>query len=215
MTLGAWAVVLLVLGLMVLVAEVFIPSGGLLMVVTAGTLVGSLICAWLAWWPARPAMFWGFLSTVVGLIPVTVVWAFWVWPSTAIGRRALLEGPTAEQLDAFHDEAVKFAGYVGQVGTTATVLNPAGMLELGTERLHCQSEGTLVEAGVSVVVVRTTHNLVIVRPTRESPGTGAATRVPPGPGEPPPTLRTGTNRTSVGTISEDPLREEEIPPEFA
>ena len=42
MTLGVWAVLLLVVGLLLLVAEVFLPSGGILAVLTAGTLLASL-----------------------------------------------------------------------------------------------------------------------------------------------------------------------------
>ena len=214
MTLGVWAVLLLVVGLLVLVAEVFLPSGGILAVLTVGTLVASLTCAWLAWWPDRASQFWWFLGAVLGLIPLTVVGAFWIWPTTAIGRRALLEGPTAEEVDAFADETREFARFVGQVGTTATVLNPAGMLELGAERLHCQSEGALIAAGVRVVVVRATHNLVTVRPVPPGEDGGPTPRAggvaPTGPG-----FEAGAGPVKSGTISEEPDGDSEVPPEFA
>ncbi|MFM8287054.1 MAG: hypothetical protein ACKOGA_10035 [Planctomycetaceae bacterium] len=214
MTLGVWACLLLGVGLLLLVAEVFLPSGGILAVLTGGTLVASLTCAWLAWWPDRAPLFWWFLGAVLGLIPLTAVGAFWIWPTTAIGRRALLEGPSAEEVDAFAEETLQFARFVGQLGTTATVLNPAGMLELGTERLHCQSEGALIAAGVRVVVVRATHNLVTVRPVPPGGGGGAVT---PSRGasaarsEP----EAGTGPPESGTISRDSDGDSEVPPEFA
>ncbi len=158
-----WAFLMLAIGLVLLVAEVFIPSGGIIFILAAGSLVTSLLCAWLAWWPGQPTYFWGFIAGMVLLLPVSVGLAFHLWPSTPIGRRAILEGPAPHEVDGFGEQERKNQQLVGKVGETVTTLNPSGMALIDGARVHCQSEWMIVEAGTRVRVVGSRMNTVIVR----------------------------------------------------
>ncbi|MFN8857818.1 MAG: NfeD family protein [Planctomycetaceae bacterium] len=157
------AIVLLILGLLLLVAEVFIPSSGLILVLAIGTIAGSLFCGWFAWMPTRPAAFWSLVGALVVLAPITVITAFRYWPETAIGKRALLEGPSPEEVTPFDEQLNRHEALLGHTGLTATVLNPAGIAVIDGSRVHCQSEGMIIPSGTPVRVVAARLNHVTVR----------------------------------------------------
>lgn len=157
------AILLLLVGLVLLVAEVFIPSGGVILVLALASIAGSLGCGWLAWMPGRPLAFWSLVGALGILAPATLVSAFRFWPETAIGKRALLEGPAPEDVIPFGRQASRHESLVGRTGQTVTVLNPAGMALIDGGRVHCQSEGMIIPAGTPVRVVGARHNHVTVR----------------------------------------------------
>jgi membrane-bound ClpP family serine protease len=157
------AILLLVVGLVLLVAEVFIPSGGVILVLALASIAGSLGCGWLAWMPGRPLAFWSLVGALGILGPATLITAFRFWPETAIGKRALLEGPAPEDVIPFERQASRHESLVGRVGRTVTVLNPAGMAVIDGSRVHCQSEGMIIAEGTPVRVVAARHNNVTVR----------------------------------------------------
>jgi membrane-bound ClpP family serine protease len=52
---------------------------------------------------------------------------------------------------------------VGRIGETVTTLNPSGIVRIDGHRLHCQSEGGILEAGTPVRVISARSNSVTVR----------------------------------------------------
>jgi membrane-bound ClpP family serine protease len=157
------AILLLLVGLVLLVAEVFIPSGGVIMILAMGSIVGSLGCGWVAWMPGRPLAFWSLVGALGVLAPATLIAAFRFWPETEIGKRALLEGPAPDDVIPFERQANRHEMLVGRIGRTVTVLNPAGMALIDGSRVHCQSEGMIIPEGTPVRVVSARHNHVTVR----------------------------------------------------
>ncbi|MDZ4685349.1 MAG: NfeD family protein [Planctomycetaceae bacterium] len=166
---GLLAVVLLFAGLGILVLEVFVPSGGVLAIITTITLCLALACAYAAWAQRYPAIWWGFCGLVVLLIPSTLIGAFYVLPRTPMGRRALLVAPDADDLQPYTEEAARLAKLVGVFGRTMTLMNPGGMVLVAGERLHAVSEGQMIESGTSVEIVEIRGNRVLVRPGEPPP----------------------------------------------
>jgi len=164
---STWAFLLLGIGIILLVAEVFIPSGGIITVLSALSLLGALICAGNAWWTSNQTGFWGFVTAMVLLLPVVVAGAFYVWPSTPLGKRAILEAPTPHEVASFVEQEEKYGRMVGHFGETLTMLNPAGIVRIDGHRVHCQSEGVILEAGLTVRVISAKGNRVIVRQVEE------------------------------------------------
>jgi membrane-bound ClpP family serine protease len=162
MDLGAWAILLLMVGLLLIVVEVFLPTGGIVGIFAAVCLVMSVACAWWAWW-ASPMLFLGFLTSLGVLIPVVVMAAFHFLPLVPFANKAILPGPRPEDVVPFQAEEKHLRELIGQIGETETVLNPAGMVRLENERLHCQSEGMILEAGTAVRVVAVKGNRLVVR----------------------------------------------------
>ena len=194
------ALLLMAVGLVLIVAEVFIPSGGAISVCSAVTILAGVYYAWTAWGSSSPLKLVAYLASLSILIPTGIGTALYMLPHTRVGKAAILSGPTPEETDAFGDLERKHAAFVGQFGVTVTVLNPAGTVRIGGERVACQSEGSIIEHGVTVRVVSARYNFVIVRAATGSELAALATGGTPTPSEPslsdpilsPPALETST-----------------------
>ena len=160
---ATWAFLLLAVGVTLLIAEIFIPSGGIISVLSTLSLVGAIVCAWQAWWGTSQGYFWGFLGGMALLLPVIIAGAFYVWPSTPIGKRAILEAPAPHEVASFVEQEGRLRQMVGKLGETVTTLNPAGIVRIDGQRVHCQSEGMILEAGTRVRVIAARGNSVTVR----------------------------------------------------
>lgn len=184
---STWAFLLLAIGIALLVAEVFIPSGGVISVLSTLSLAGAVTCAWLAWWSTNQGAFWAFVSGMALLLPVVAAVAYYVWPNTPIGKRAFLEVPAPHEIASFVEQEARYRQMVGKTGETVTTLNPAGIVRIDGHRVHCQSEGMILDAGTSVRVIAARANSVVVRridPTSVEPLAESHESAPPAADEP-------------------------------
>lgn len=167
---STWAFLLLTIGVLLFVAEVFIPSGGAITMLALSCLIASIWCAWNAWWHSNPTMFWMFLALLLVATPAAVGGAFSVWQHTPLGRRAILQPPTPDEVAAFTELEQHLAELVGKVGDTVSPLNPAGIVKVEGERVQCQSEGMIIDIGCRVRVIAVQGSRVIVRRVAEGEG---------------------------------------------
>lgn len=136
------AILLLVAALALLVAEVILPSHGLISVMAAATLVASVVYAFLA----GPWIGVGFLATMVVASPFVFMWMMEMWPRTPVGKRLVLNAtsPNPEKLKGVPLHAK---------GRTVTELRPMGECDFGAHRCEVISEYGMIAAGREVVVV--------------------------------------------------------------
>lgn len=160
---AVFAVLLLLLGLAVLSAEVFIPSGGLLGLITFISLLVSLGFAYKAWGTSHPNVFWSFCGMLLLLVPTVIGFAFYMLPRTSLGKKVLLEAPEASTLTPYLEETRRLEKLVGQFGTAVTMLNPGGLVNVDGRRLHAISEGLMIDSGESVEVIAVQGSHVVVR----------------------------------------------------
>jgi hypothetical protein len=90
MTALVWVVVLLVVGLVVMVLEVFLPSGGILGFLSLTAIVAAIATAFLELGATA-----GFVVLAVAtvVVPVVLALAFRWFPDTPLGRRVLPPPP--------------------------------------------------------------------------------------------------------------------------
>jgi membrane-bound ClpP family serine protease len=179
------AVALLVLGLTLIVCEVFIPSAGLIAAFATLCFAGSVVSAYMAWWYDKPTYFAIYTIALLVLIPSALSGALYLLPRTEFGRQVLLEGPDLEEVTPYQEEQRQLQGLIGRIGKTLTLLNPGGLVLVDGMRLHCESEGSLLESGAPVEVLAVKGNRVVVRPverTIERPGNDSGS--PPEPQRP-------------------------------
>ncbi len=159
---GVFAILLLFVGIAILAAEVFIPSGGLLFCTTVLVLGGSVWCAYAAWWRTSPEAFWTFCGFLLMMVPAALIGAFSLLPRTKFGKKILLDAPDPDRVTPFAKETARLTQLIGKQGVTQTLLNPGGMILIDGERHHAFTEGLLLEPGVNVEVaaVRSTRLLV-------------------------------------------------------
>ena len=162
------ALVLLFIGFAMMVAEVFIPSGGILGIACSLTFASSIYCGYRAWYVASPSLWWSYMAFVVIMIPTTIVGAFQFLERSPLGKRILLTAPKPDEVAPYQEEVAILSGLVGQVGRAATLLNPGGMVEIASQRLHSISEGLLIAAGENVEIIAVRGTRVVVRKTDRS-----------------------------------------------
>ncbi|QDT65697.1 NfeD family protein [Calycomorphotria hydatis] len=158
-----FSILLLLVSLALLVAEVFLPSGGFIAVMMLLSLTGSVICAYHAWWDAYPIIFWSYIATVLTLIPVVFVAAFAVFPRTPFGKRILLEAPTPEEVAPYARERQELNALVGERAKTITPHAPAGLILVNGRRLQSIARGLMLDANQDVEIVGVKGNTVVVR----------------------------------------------------
>jgi membrane-bound serine protease (ClpP class) len=154
---------LFVVGLGLVIAEIFFISGGLLSVGAAVALVSA---TFLAFTQHSQAM--GFvvlLMEAVG-VPLAMAFAFRILPRTPMGKKLLLEAPSPEEVSGAA-QAAGLTELVGRSGHTESVLRPGGFARIEGRRVDVVTRGELVEAGRAVQVIQVDGNRVVVV---ESPG---------------------------------------------
>jgi membrane-bound serine protease (ClpP class) len=154
------AVVLTLLGLGLILAEVFFPSLGLL-----GLMAGAcILAADLFAFDVGNGVGWAFVVAQVLLVP-TVVWlGFKALPHLSFGRRMLLEGPVTRPAPGLPD----LGHLAGQRGVALTALRPAGLARFGEERVSVVSLGGMIDRDTPVVVVAVEGAEIRVRVTDDS-----------------------------------------------
>src|SRR5262245_38835436 len=123
MTPVTWAIFLLVLGLVFLVLEFFIPSGGSLSVMCALSFLAAIVVGFMAG-PATGAVV---LLAVCVIVPSTVGAAVRWWPDTPIGKLMLVALPRSA--DEVLPETIAYRGLkdlVGRRGQAKGLMVPSG-----------------------------------------------------------------------------------------
>ncbi len=154
----AWAVLLLLLGLGLVVLEVFIPSGGILGFLAFCSLAGSVILGFLAG-PTTGLTVLG--VTILGL-PVIVIVALHYWPHTPIGRRILLSGPESEEVLPDSPKRRQLKALIGRVGRAKSKMLPSGVITVDGRTIDAVSDGTPIDPGQKVRIAEVQGNRVLV-----------------------------------------------------
>ena len=146
-----------------IVAEVFLPSGGMLSVFALACVVaGVAICF-------RRSTAAGLLGIAVAvvMIPALLVAAYKVLPKTRFGRQVILARPQRQRGDAIADGA-QLAALVGQTGQVLTPLRPVGTCTFDGRRVECVAESGYVPKGKAVQVIRVEGTQLTVRVAEET-----------------------------------------------
>jgi membrane-bound ClpP family serine protease len=161
-----WSIILLVLGLALVMIEVFVPSGGILGFLSISSLLAAVIMAFYH----RGAEI-GFLFLVITtvLVPSLLAIAFRWWPHTPMGRRILLDVPNSDEVLPDTPERRSLRELVGKMGVAKTVMLPSGAVLIENRTIDAISEGMPIEAGQTVRVIEVSGGRVVVRPAEGTP----------------------------------------------
>ena len=190
MSYEALAMLCLIAALVLLVAEFFVPSGGMVGILSLVALVISVWSAKQAWYGVRPGAWYAYLACVLVLIPGSVYGLFRYLQSSEYGENVFLDGPRSEDVTPFDEQTRHLDDLLGAVGTAMSDLMPSGVCRIDGERMDCTSDAGLIVAGVRVTVVGRRGTRTLVRPAtaeemapKRPPETEAADE-PPGFEEP-------------------------------
>ena len=156
----AWAILLLLLGCALVVLEVFIPSGGIIAVLSAVAIIGSLVIAFQPSPTTGPTIGFVFAAVTVFAVPTLIALAFKYWPKTPMGKSFLGELPT--EADVLPEDARRIL--MGRVGVARSKMLPSGAVEIDGQMIDAVTQGQAIEPGTYVVVAEVRANRVVVRP---------------------------------------------------
>lgn len=152
-------ILLYVLGLAILVAEIFIPSHGLLSVVGLGFLIWAVTQTFAH--GGREAGVIAVLACLV-VLPTFAGLAVKYWHKTPVGRRIAPPNPVHSAADT-SVPVEELTGMIGQTGRCVSPLRPVGICEFNGRRISCLAEYGMIEAGAQVVGTKISGgNLAVV-----------------------------------------------------
>jgi len=161
------AYVLIGLGLLFLMAELFIPiTGGVLFVLGVGALIVGVVMTFTA------GSYETGLATLIALfvaIPLTSTLVFRVWPRTALGKRLFLADPHEDDTLANMPVHLELENLRGRYGRTVSALRPSGTTEFDGRRIDTLSEGGMIEPGQWVRCIDVRAGRVVVRQVEKPP----------------------------------------------
>lgn len=154
----AAAFILLGAALAMGIAELFVPTAGVLAVVTGCCAVASVACFFMH------GPLWGLASLLAysAGAPFALVFGFKLWTKTPIARRMVLgenDGDSAAVAPTIRGDAPS----VGEDGFAETALRPVGWVRIGDRRVEATAELGMIDAGTAVTVTSTREGRVSVR----------------------------------------------------
>ena len=146
-----------------IVAEVFVPSGGLISICALACMGGgiaiffhhSLIAGWVG------------VGIAAIMIPTVLIFAYRIFPKTRFGKSVTLSPPERQQGDAIPDTD-KLNDMLGAEGVVFTPLRPVGICDLSGQRVECVAESGYVDKGKKIKVIKVESTQLTVRIIEES-----------------------------------------------
>jgi len=153
---NAWIlpVVLQIMGLFTVVAEVFLPSMGLLSITALGFIGYSLFLVFNAF---PISAFYALLGVDLILLPVVLILGF---KMLALSPLSLKKELSASQ--GVVSQSPDLKNYLDRTGHSLTTLRPSGTALIGGIRLDVVTDGEFIEADTPLRVCKVTGNQVIV-----------------------------------------------------
>jgi membrane-bound ClpP family serine protease len=155
------AYVLIVIGVVLLVAELFIPSHGVLTVLSLCAIAFGVMMTFL--YGEDPMM--GVITLVCIFVALPVLGGLMLhyWPRTRIGRRFFLHGPDEDATIASMPVNTELESLRGRFGRAVSALRPAGVVDFDGKRIDTITEGMMVDPGQWVRCIDVKAGKVIVR----------------------------------------------------
>ena len=150
-----FAIVLQLVGAAVIIAEIIIPSGGVLAIL-AVSIIGYSLWSVFAGISTTAGIVFAVADAV--LLPVVVI----------IGIKMLARSPATLRAELARKDGVtsqdpEMEKLKGLSGTAATDLHPSGMAKIDGRRVDVVTNGEYVERGAGIVVVSVTGNRIVVK----------------------------------------------------
>ena len=147
-------IVLQLMGILVIIAEIILPSGGLLSIVAIGVLGYSLYVVFDTL-PTMVAV--TFLVADLIMIPVLIVVGLKVLANSPLTLRTQLT-----KADGVSSQSNQLSTYLNKTGTALSPLRPAGTAIIEGKRVDVVSRGEFIDKDSPVAVIEVTGNQIIV-----------------------------------------------------
>ena len=153
-------IILQLVGVVVVIAEVILPSGGILSIVALGVFGYSLF---IVFSEISKTIGFVFVAADLVLIPVLVI----------VGLKLLARSPvtlrkTLSRKEGVSSQPPELDSYIDMHGTAVTDLRPAGAAVIDGKRVDVVTRGEYLEKDSEIIVTAVTGNQIIVRKKDDS-----------------------------------------------
>jgi len=145
-----------------IVAEIFVPSGGILSVCAFACVVAGI----LIFFQYSATAGWVGVIIAAIMVPSLLVVAYKIFPKTRFGKSVTLTPPQRQRGDAIADSS-QLKELLGSVGSVLTPLRPVGTCDFSGRRVECVAESGYVDKGKKVKVIRVEATQLTVRQIEE------------------------------------------------
>jgi membrane-bound serine protease (ClpP class) len=153
---GMEAIIILLIGLAMIIAEFFVP-GGILGLLGIGAIIGSLFMSGAN---VGDMMMSVSIAFIVAIVAAVILFRR-IGLDKGVFRHVILRDRTTTELGYVSNE--NRLDLIGMVGITVTALRPSGVAVVGNERVDVVSEGSFIQKDTKVKVVKVEGVRVIVR----------------------------------------------------
>jgi membrane-bound ClpP family serine protease len=148
-------IVLQLAGILVIIAEIIIPSGGILGILAAGLLGYSL---YLVFSQVSATAGMVFVMADLAIIPVLVYFGIKVLAKSPVTLRTRLS-----KRDGVTSQDAAQNALLGMEGRTVSDLRPSGVAIIDRQRVDVVTRGEYIEKGTDIVVAAVRGNQIVVK----------------------------------------------------
>ncbi len=141
-----------------ILAEVFVPSGGLISICALVCVIGG----GMIFFNHSTTAGWTGVTVAVIMIPSVLITAYKIFPKTRFGKAVTLTPSERQRGDAIPDTP-ELKEMLGAVGLVVTPLRPVGMCDFSGEKLECVAESGYVDKDKKVKVIDVESTQLTVR----------------------------------------------------
>lgn len=141
-------------GIIIIIAEIILPSGGILTLMATGLIGYSLYIVFSTVSSSTGIIF---VLADVFIIPITVIIGLKLLAKSPVTLRASLS-----KEDGVTSQSPELEKYIGMGGTALSDLRPSGTAMIDGKRLDVVSRGEYLERSTEIFVLSVTGNQIIV-----------------------------------------------------
>lgn len=149
-----WGFGLTGVAIFLIALELIVPSGGILALTAAASMVGAIVAFFVHSTTAGLAAL--AITAILGPVAAWVIWRW--WSETSMAQKLVL----GDEVKAAGDR-IGSSAEIGDLGVVESALRPVGTVRIGDRRLDALSEHGVIENGTNVEVVEILDNQVKVR----------------------------------------------------
>lgn len=153
---GSEAVTLLVIGVILIVVDLFVTSG-IIGLIGVGAIIAALF---LSGYDLTQMAFSISIACIVAIFGAIILYK-WIGTERGILKRIILRDRTTANLGYMSSD--NRTDLVGEMGMALTDLRPAGTMGYYQERLDVVSEGSFIKKGTEIIIIKVEGSRVVVR----------------------------------------------------
>lgn len=162
---GYETLIIFVIGLILVIAELFVP-GGILGIIGGALIIGSLLFAGESFAHMAYSIL---IAMIIAGIGMVILMKFFGKKLHMFNRLVLRDATSTEEGYVSNTNRIEL---IGKVGQSITPLRPSGTVLVGQERLDVVTQGGYMDAGKTVEIVKVEGSRIVVREFIEKGGEG-------------------------------------------